>query len=466
MKKGIPWWTVITIITLIFGLVPQHFASADDQLRDDLDELSDRIDEVEKQTLRDKVDISAEIRARFDDFSFTDNKEDISESTNIISSTRIRLNLYSDITKRLKFNARLVSMYNWGTNDPGDNAAGGATRTPSDNSIRFERAYMDYFFESLPLAITIGRLPTTDGLPTHLRENTPRKSSHAGITYDKELDGIAVSLDLSRLLKLPGASLKMIHSDTVTAGDVSPEGVEDSDALLNSLPLYLLQFETGFPGILDQMLMIVNWHHVRKISPPTLSQMAELYDVENELTPEEMIGDIPESLGTMDSFTFYIQADRFLNSWVDCFFGISYKQIIPSGDPAVYFPGTSFERIVSINNSQDNSDTLHATVFHIGARLNLPFEPLNQPKLGIEFNSASKHTMPKSEASEDPLHKLDVLGDAFDIYYIQPIDRNFFVRVGYTHLQVNYSNEYRWFGPPVEEDIVATNTYLLLDMKF
>jgi hypothetical protein len=37
----------------------------------------------------------------------------------------------------------------------------------------------------------------------------------------------------------------------------------------------------------------------------------------------------------------------------------------------------------------------------------------------------NKYWMGFSNASEDPLHKLDVNGHAWDFYYLQPITKNF-----------------------------------------
>jgi hypothetical protein len=69
-----------------------------------------------------------------------------------------------------------------------------------------------------------------------------------------------------------------------------------------------------------------------------------------------------------------------------------------------------------------------------------------------------------NNASEDPLHKLNVNGHAWDFYYLQPISKNFNLRVGYTFLHNNYFNQYISKVQDIDEKI--TNTYLLLDAKF
>ena len=86
--------------------------------------------------------------------------------------------------------------------------------------------------------------------------------------------------------------------------------------------------------------------------------------------------------------------------------------------------------------------------------------------LGAEFNYGSRYWLGLNPGSEDPLHKLDRLGSVWDFYYIQPLDANLFLRLGYTLVNTNYSCYTNIAGSPARHNETISNTYLLLDAKF
>ena len=103
---------------------------------------------------------------------------------------------------------------NWQDNDFGKISGNSEGRVPSDSTLKVERAYVDYFFklhEKLPMALTFGRLPMADGLPTDLRENTPRKATFPSLAYDLIADGVGLSFMLDKLTGLKNSALRMIY---------------------------------------------------------------------------------------------------------------------------------------------------------------------------------------------------------------------------------------------------------------
>ena len=213
----------------------------------DLQELSERLDEVETKTLIDKISIGAEMRTRFDWYHFEDNDLDDRDSVNLLPSNRFRLNLKADVSENIKFHSRLVVYKNWMDDSMTTTMDMYAARTPTDTTVKAERAYVDYFFKGLPLALTFGRLPFTDGLPTDLKENTTRKSTYPSLAYDVEGDGIALSYGLKDLIHLPDSAARLIYLKMLIRDD-DAELWEDDALGIDDQNIYLFQFETGFPG--------------------------------------------------------------------------------------------------------------------------------------------------------------------------------------------------------------------------
>ena len=120
------------------------------------------------------------------------------------------------------------------------------------------------------------------------------------------------------------------------------------------------------------------------------------------------------------------------------------------------------ERVLNDDGTSDRT----GTAFQLGVRANLPFKGLNEPKFGVEYNKGSKYWVGMSMAAEDPLHKLDTRGDAWDIYYIQPFSRYFSARVGYTMIHYDYSGSGSYYGTPLEADQDVTNAYFLIEARF
>ncbi|MFC1592065.1 DUF3373 family protein [Thermodesulfobacteriota bacterium] len=441
-----------------------------EDLNEDVKFLSEDMEVVGRKALGDMVQITAEMRTRVDWFDFKETlpvktllgrrryKSHNEEEVNGLISNRMRLNLFAKLKDNLQFSGRLVMYKNWNEDTlpqyPSLNFMN-SERRPTDARLRVERAYVDYFFalhEKLPMALTFGRLPLTDGFPTDLRENTPRKSTYPGLAFDGQADGVGLTVGLHELIGLPDAALRMVYLRLVR---------HEKDTLyrkhaydLEELDMYILQLETGLPGRLRDTMLVANFMYMPDVPTPDLSQARQW------LSPLQTVN----SMGSWWKFTFFVQSKRFLGSWVDWFAGYSYLKSDASGKASVWGVGPIPLSGVGLYNSDGKSDR-SAFAYHLGVRINLPIAMLNNPKLGIEFNRGSKYWMGFNEAAEDPLNKLDVRGQVWDFYYIQPVTKHFTIRAGYTMVDVDHGG--LWFyGARTNIDQEIRNTYILLDAKF
>jgi len=171
-------------------------------LNEEMEDLSDRLDTVEKKSILDKIRIGGEMRTRLDTFEYDniliDGKEK-NGKTRELWSTRLRLNLKSQITEDIIFHGRLTFFKLWGdTNFDGEpNDFDPPSFPDHEGNLHVERAYIDYFIPNTPLSLTFGRLPTSEGPPNELKDNTTRKATWPKLMNDGEADGIIANLSMN-----------------------------------------------------------------------------------------------------------------------------------------------------------------------------------------------------------------------------------------------------------------------------
>jgi hypothetical protein len=332
------------------------------------------------------------------------------------------------------------------------------SRSRSDTDLQVERAYVDYFFEphpKLPMALTFGRLPTTDGMPTDLREDTPRKSTYPGLAFDGEADGVGLSIELSNLIPLPAAALRYMYIRNVRDNDEEMYRPQEYD--LKPITLHILQFETGLPDRwnLGDTLFVTNFMFGPRLSGPDLTLRIPW------LKPTE---ELDERIGSYWKLTLFMESKRFMGSWFDWFAGWSYQSADANGNSHSWGIGKIPLRSIGLYSSDGESDRA-AYAFHLGSRVTLPIDMLKQPKFGIEYNKGTKYWFGFNVGSEDPLHKLDVRGDVWDFYYLQPINKYFMFRLGYTMVDEDHGG-FWIYGDRTDVDRKIKNAYLLLDARF
>ena len=98
----------------------------------------------------------------------------------------------------------------------------------------------------------------------------------------------------------------------------------------------------------------------------------------------------------------------------------------------------------------------------------MPISGLKYPSIGFEYNHGSKHWLPAPLSGNGELvNKLAVNGDAYELYYIQPLHKkHMFFRIGAIHMDYDYYNPMFMFGTQRESDLSILNTYFLVDVRF
>jgi hypothetical protein len=132
----------------------------------------------------------------------------------ILYTTRLRLNLRTELTDRISFSGRLAMYKAWGDSsgvqvfngEPTSiNIDGTTVGVPNSDIVRVDRAYFDWnTIGGSGLYFSLGRRPSSGGPPTEIREGRLRAGTPLGHVVDYQFDGVTVGYAFDEEL-MPGA---------------------------------------------------------------------------------------------------------------------------------------------------------------------------------------------------------------------------------------------------------------------
>lgn len=147
-------------------------------------------------------------------------------------STVLSLNINFDVSPRLKVYTKLGMSKFWNT-DSGGQVASGNRNEPYDawqssltgsygywgSTPRFDRAYMAYTLENVPLTLAVGRLPTNQGPPTEKMDGADRKGTYPRFAYNAIYDGMGIAYNARNWLpKGHNINLRLFFSPYINVG--------------------------------------------------------------------------------------------------------------------------------------------------------------------------------------------------------------------------------------------------------
>ena len=425
-------------------------------LKEDVEDLSERLDKVETKSILDRITIGGDFRTRMDSFKYRDTlaggQEDDAD-VNDLWSSRLRLNLKGEITDNIIFHGRLSYFKLWGDNNFDGMLTDMTAPSISDleGNIHVERAYLDYFVPGTPLSFTIGRVPSGEGPPNGLRDNTSRKATWPKLVIDGEADGIIANLSLDKWTGLTNSMFRLVYAKIFqNYQDYMGVNLDDSPALTAA-------FEMEVPGIEDSMVWL---SYTKILDLPSLTSVPES-------VPLTVTG-FPDNSGDMDLFVFHLQFNDIKKSGLDWFLASSYLKTRAGSDGTEFFGGLYEVGLFGDNLNGNLGDDQDGYCIYTGLRYELPVEALKYPKIGLEYSHGSKHwTGLLSAGSGDIINKIGVNGNTYELYYIQPIDKkHMFLRFGAVYMDYDYYNPMMVYGSQPESDMSITNYYCLMDVRF
>ncbi len=132
-------------------------------------------------------------------------------TNNILYTTRIRVNMRTEVSSHVAFAGRLAMYKAWGDSagvqvfngqPTSINIDGTTIGVPNSDIVRVDRAYFDWNqIGGSGLYLSIGRRPSTGGPPTELREGRLRGGTPLGHVVDYQFDGITAGYAFGEKMK-------------------------------------------------------------------------------------------------------------------------------------------------------------------------------------------------------------------------------------------------------------------------
>jgi len=425
------------------------------KLAKDVENIFDTLDKVETKTLKDRINLGAELRTRVDSFKL---KDDLSlgavpgavgtDHNDNYWTNRFRLNLDSEIQKNLLFTGRLAVYKNFSNlgNDAQNDAS--QAHVPGNSNVKLDRAYVDWIPEGMPipLALTFGRHPSSEGPPSELKENRLRQSTYPSLLFDGEADGVVATVGLERYLGWKNSGIRFAYGKGYQDSG-STSYLDNGAHPYDDINVYAMFFETEIPGVRDS-LMVLSALQATNINGMGITNAAG--------------NSVGKNLGDMSLFGAHVQANNVVDSGFDLFLSTGINKTDPNGRTFIH-PITG----APIGLLNDNGTSKHTGwSVYTGLRYNIPYKPWNNPKVGFEYNHGSEYWASFTWGPSELYNKLGTRGDAYDLYYIQPFNDNLFGRLGYTHINYDHGSMSQVFGEPGDSNAVLDNVYFLLDCRF
>ncbi len=412
-------------------------------------------------------------------------------------TNRLGLNMRADATENISVKSRFLMYKLWGheTMNPvagsffADRAFGVFDGTvghvPSDNALRVDQAYATINnIGGEPVWFSIGRRPSTHGVPTNLRQNVDKEGDNGGIPailVDYAFDGLTLGW-APELSNWPGFYTKLCYGRGFDSGFESPMNtLKDTDFLgLNVSPYKTdrlqteLQFQRGM-NIFNVPSDGVNFFGN---ALPVTQNMGDL---------DWLGGSVVYKFGAnenggLTAFASYAQSKTKPN---DHLFSLPFFSM----DNGATWMNGGYGLLYNDDPATPQVDVQSHTgrAYYIGLRDDLPNR---KTSIGLEYNHGSEYWVGMVPAADDLwTSKLGTRGNVWEVYLIQSLAGkkvspfgDAFLRVGYQHYDFDYTGSNGWIGAPQRVgDLTAANPagtqlltplssaenlYLSLDVKF
>jgi len=383
-----------------------------------------------------------------------------------LMTNRFGLNIKANAMEDVTVKARLVMYKIWGheTSTPGDGSffgdrANGSNdgtigHIPQDNTLRVDYAYSTWSnIGQIPLWLSVGRRPSTGGIPTNLKNNSEKTGTSGipAIMVDYAFDGLTLGY-APDIPEMPGAYAKFCYGRGYDSGFVSN----------GSAPSYIMTNPTvtTSPGI---------------ATSPTLNDTdffglnAALYDTETlhvEVQYQKgmnifdapsdgsaLTGPVRHNLGDIDWLGAVVMGKV---SNLNLFLSAAQSKTHPDNQlfeintqsPAGFVPAAGMLYDAgSVKKSQSG------TALYLGGRYDVKS---TGTKLGAEYNYGSKNWIGMVAAGDDPwTSKLGTRGSVYEVYIIQELRKKpiakkgeAFFKLGYQSYKFDYTGSNNWVGAP------------------
>ncbi|MGX2985420.1 DUF3373 family protein [Helicobacter sp. 23-1048] len=424
------------IFPLAFGFV---FGNVESRVAD----LEERMDAVEVEAESSKVKFSLEFNTALNNFQTDSSRVGQSRAEPLKWAASLYLNMNANVNKYTKFTGRL-SMTKafgdlaWNPNIYADPFSAGRG-VGGSSAVYVERAYVDLFLGDY-FALTFGRLPSTDGPGSLLRNGSARLSTYPALMVNALGDGAVLTYkplphsasDVYVRVGVAKAYQAVYGAATESGGSIlGGVGINKSA----DMDLWYAGIETPFlPSSAGKSLLMLGYIYLSNYSIPDAA-LANI--VTGDTTLNAALGTVATNnntpgrasrLGDLQYINLHLEHNNAFGSNFHWFVSYSMNNGGAAGELGAYTQMIAMVPQVQLNTNQ-------GWAAHIGVR----YDFSSHFKLGYEYFHGNKNWYAFSRVSiNDPFNIRNTRGDVHDVYMLFPIDIYQFFRLSYTYQYTEY----------------------------
>ncbi len=322
----------------------------------------------------------------------------------------------------------------------------------TDNTLKVKEAYWLYKDKTIggldiPWTVSVGRRPSTDGLPINMR-NMQKANSPLSHVVDVEFDGYSLKLDTEKVTGLPGSWIKICGGRGLTNATprfdmFSPAYSTDNskNADVDMLGFIAVPYDDGqysihlnyahawdLIGFDGASLSSFNTAYQTYMTTPTA---ANAYAMQMAIPSFKSVGNIDyatvllKAYGIGDGISDYLDDTTVFASFA-----------MSKTDPNANVPGGML--------GSTESQTGHS--IWVGVNAPCPISP-SDSRIGVEWNKGSKYWRSMTYGEDSYAgSKIAARGTAWEIYRNQKINNALSWGLSYTNIKYDYTGSNSFFG--------------------
>ena len=386
-------------------------------------------------------------------------------NNDIMYTNKFRLEMKAVVNSQLSFAGRLAAYKVFGDSTEvkfnqgslGDvNFDGTTSSLPRGDSVHLERAYFMYKKDlgRVPVNFSLGRRPATDGPPLEYGNYSMVGGSPLATIINWQFDGASLSFGLEDVTGIPGAAFKLCYG----VGFESDWGNSTSLNYMASdvKDVHLAGFISDFydDGATSVMLNYAHaWDVTDGFTGTTVMPFIISVDANGNYTFSQNSGGFISriepmtNIGDWDAGTLLLRTN--LSEPLACNIDFFLAGSASYTDPSRISNNPFYKMMgMGLLSSNGNLETHDGYSIYTGALFPMPLNA----RLGLEYNWGSKYWFNFTGAEDSIVgSKLAARGDVYEAYYIQPIiAKNFFVKIGTQFYDYAYTGSGNPLGAPVK----------------
>jgi hypothetical protein len=448
----------------------------------DIDENMKILEQVERKSILDKVNLSPEILLRLDQFKYKNNyikgedttvggnptlggdnstpelrkqrRDEFTKNYDPATSIRFRLNMNAEFGD-IKFYGRLLYMNSSQSNQRLCILSRDIRSGTLSSAFDVDRAYIDYVldkYSKTPITLSFGILPTTAGTPLQYAQNKKRNSLFPALVFNMNTYGMIATKKFSsdtfaRIVLAKGYTLR----PNFYPYQCNRENIDNA----NVIGLFTdTKFNFYGKALASFGVNILNSLRAHPYLGP-------------DVTPASS-----HDLGTMATFGLGIDIEKFANSDTTLFIHTALSNPHPNGNSDDYkitqyvgSEGVTAEGNPGFTEADYASGEMldsNGYSFFLGAKYDLG----TAFNVGAEFNYGSKYWFSATQGAEDTFNKLSIRGNAFEAYTTWKFHKYINAKLSYMRIDEDYTGSGWHFGEPAEKDATQNIVSLSIESRF